>query len=63
MNHPQSGVKIGIKTDGSPGKSAGLPGWGLGITKSKHPEEAWKAIQYFTSRRHSAIHSPGYVPS
>lgn len=45
--------KIGIKTMvHAPGKSGGtsLGGFGLGIAKSsKHPEEAWKAIQYFTS--------------
>jgi multiple sugar transport system substrate-binding protein len=36
-----------------PGETGGacLGGWGMGISKtSKHPEEAWKAIQYFTSK-------------
>jgi multiple sugar transport system substrate-binding protein len=45
--------KVGIKPMVHvPGKKggAGLGGWGLGISKtSKHPEEAWKAIKYFTS--------------
>jgi multiple sugar transport system substrate-binding protein len=46
--------KIGIKPMiHVPGAKSGacLGGWGMGITKSsKHPEEAWKAIQYFTSK-------------
>lgn len=45
--------KVGIKPMVHlPGKTGGacLGGWGLGIsTTSKHPEEALKAIQYFTS--------------
>lgn len=52
----------------APGKSAGacLGGWGLGIAKSsKHKEEAWKAIQYFTSpeAQRRFILNAGYVPS
>lgn len=52
----------------APGKSGGacLGGWGLGIAKSsKHPEEAWKAIQYFTSveAQRRFILQAGYVPS
>ncbi|MBD2436962.1 ABC transporter substrate-binding protein [Nostoc sp. FACHB-110] len=46
--------------------AACLGGWGLGIAKSsRHPEEAWKAIQYFTSReaQRRFILSAGYVPS
>lgn len=46
--------KVGIKPMVHvPGKTGGacLGGWGLGISRtSKHPEEAWKAIQYFTSK-------------
>lgn len=46
--------KVGIKPMVHvPGKTSGacLGGWGLGISRtSKHPEEAWKAIQYFTSK-------------
>lgn len=46
--------KIGIKPMVHvPGATGGtcLGGWGMGIAKtSKHPEEAWKAIQYFTSK-------------
>ncbi|MBW4638488.1 MAG: ABC transporter substrate-binding protein [Gloeocapsa sp. UFS-A4-WI-NPMV-4B04] len=50
------------------GKSEGacLGGWGLGIAKSsKHPAEAWKAIQYFTTveAQRSFILKAGYVPS
>lgn len=50
------------------GESGGacLGGWGLGIAKSsKHPQEAWKAIQYFTSReaQRRFILEAGYVPS
>ncbi|MBD1925943.1 ABC transporter substrate-binding protein [Trichocoleus sp. FACHB-90] len=43
-----------------------LGGWGLGISKtSRHPKEAWKAIQYFTSieAQRRFILSAGYVPS
>ena len=46
--------KIGIKPMVHvPGETGGasLGGWGMGIAKtSKHPEEAWKAIQYFSSK-------------
>ncbi len=46
--------KVGIKPMVHiPGGTGGacLGGWGMGISKtSKHPEEAWKAIQYFTSK-------------
>ena len=52
----------------APGQSGGacLGGWGLGIAKSSpHPEEAWRAIQYFTGReaQRRFIFSAGYVPS
>jgi multiple sugar transport system substrate-binding protein len=52
----------------APGQTgaACLGGWGLGISKtSRHPEEAWKAIQYFTSReaQRRFILTAGYVPS
>ncbi len=43
-----------------------LGGWALGISKSsKHPEEAWKAIQYFTSEeaQRKFILEAGFVPS
>lgn len=43
-----------------------LGGWGLGISKtSKHPEEAWKAIQYFSSAeaQRPYVLEMGYVPS
>lgn len=61
--------KIGIKPMvHAPGKSSAacLGGWGLGISKStKHPEEAWKAIKYFSSReaQRQFILKAGYVPS
>ncbi|MEC4818304.1 MAG: ABC transporter substrate-binding protein [Scytonema sp. PMC 1069.18] len=43
-----------------------LGGWGLGISKSsKHPEEAWKAIKYFTSEevQRQFVLEAGFVPS
>ena len=46
--------------------AACLGGWGLGIAKSsRHPEEAWKAIQYFTSEeaQRRFILNAGFVPS
>lgn len=61
--------KIGIKPMvHAPGQTGGacLGGWGLGIAKStRHPEAAWKAIQYFTSRKAQRrfILQAGYVPS
>jgi multiple sugar transport system substrate-binding protein len=67
-NSPIRG-KIAIKPMvHAPGQTgaACLGGWGLGIAKSsRHPEEAWKAIQYFTSReaQRRFILTAGYVPS
>ena len=61
--------KFGIKPMvHAPGAKSGacLGGWGLGIAKtSKHPEEAWKAIQYFSSTeaQRPFILKTGYVPS
>lgn len=61
--------KIGIQPMvHAPGEAGGacLGGWGLGIAQSsKHPAEAWKAIQYFTSReaQRRFILQAGYVPS
>src|SRR5919202_5612480 len=44
------GMKPMVHVPGGTG-GACLGGWGMGISKtSKHPEEAWKAIQYFTSK-------------
>jgi multiple sugar transport system substrate-binding protein len=43
-----------------------LGGWGLGISKSsQHPEEAWKAIKYFTSEeaQRQFVLEAGFVPS
>jgi multiple sugar transport system substrate-binding protein len=53
---------------GTPGNSGGacLGGWGLGIAKSsKHPQEAWEVIKYFTSEdvQRKLILQAGYVPS
>jgi multiple sugar transport system substrate-binding protein len=61
--------KIAIKPmvhtkNGSSG--ACLGGWALGISKSsKHPEEAWKAIKYFTSEeaQRKFVLEAGFVPS
>ena len=61
--------KIAIKPmvhskDGSSG--ACLGGWALGISKfSKHPEEAWRAIKYFTSEdaQRKFVLEAGFVPS
>ncbi|NMG06246.1 ABC transporter substrate-binding protein [Brasilonema sp. UFV-L1] len=52
----------------TPGNSPGacLGGFGLGISKSsKHPQEAWKAIQFFTSKetQRQFIFKSGFVPS
>jgi multiple sugar transport system substrate-binding protein len=61
--------KIGIKLmASSPANMGGtcLGGWGLGIAKfSQHPQEAWKAIQYFTSEevQRQFILQGGFVPS
>ncbi len=61
--------KIGIKSMVGINPKTGaacLGGWGLGISKSsKHPEEAWKAIKYFTSEevQRRFILNAGYVPS
>ena len=41
-------------------------GWGMGISRTtRHPEEAWRAIQFFTSRevQKQFILTQGYVPS
>lgn len=59
------GIKPMVHASGE-SSAACLGGWGLGIAKStKHPEEAWKAIQYFTSReaQRQFILKAGYVPS
>ncbi|MDF0555364.1 ABC transporter substrate-binding protein [Kamptonema sp. UHCC 0994] len=50
------------------GKKGGscLGGWGWGIAKtSRHPEEAWRAIQYLTSEetQRKFILQTGFVPS
>lgn len=61
--------KIGIKPMiHAPGQKSGacLGGWGLGIAKtSKYPEQAWKAIEYFTSTEalRPFIIKTGYLPS
>ena len=52
----------------STGKTGGscLGGWGWGIAKtSKHPEQAWKAIQYLTSEEtpRKFIIQTGLIPS
>lgn len=52
----------------APSQTSGacLGGWGFGIAKSsRHQKEAWKAIQYFTSKeaQQKFILREGYVPS
>lgn len=55
VNGPESPVagKVGIKPMvHAPGYRSGAcqGGWGLGIVKTtRHPEEAWRAVQFFTS--------------
>ncbi|NEO15770.1 MAG: ABC transporter substrate-binding protein [Moorea sp. SIO3F7] len=61
--------KIGISPMvHDPGGKAGacLGGWGLGIAKSsKHPEEAWRAIEYFSSEKAQRRYTleTGYLPT
>ncbi len=70
VNAPDSPVrgKIAIKPMvHALGHNSGacLGGWGLGISKTtKHPEEAWRAIQFFTSAeaQRQFILETGYVP-
>ncbi|MGQ4648500.1 extracellular solute-binding protein [Lyngbya aestuarii] len=52
----------------APGQSSGacLGGWGIGISQTTaHPEEAWKAIEYFTREeaQRRVVLETGYVPS
>ncbi|MBV9386217.1 MAG: extracellular solute-binding protein, partial [Chroococcidiopsidaceae cyanobacterium CP_BM_ER_R8_30] len=70
-NAPESPVrgKFAIKAMvHAPGRSSGacLGGWGLGIsTTTKHPEAAWRAVQFFTSEaiQRQLVLATGYVPS
>jgi len=61
--------KVGIQPMvHQPGQESGgcLGGWGMGISKTtRHPEEAWKAIQFFTSLepQKEFILNSGFVPS
>ncbi|WGV24144.1 ABC transporter substrate-binding protein [Halotia branconii] len=58
-------IKPMVHAPGETG-AACLGGWGIGIAKSsKHPQEAWTAIQYFTSEKAQRrfILNAGYVPS
>lgn len=53
---------------GSAGRTGGacLGGWGLGISATtRHPEEAWRAIQFFTSEeaQKNFVLNAGFVPS
>lgn len=70
-NDPASDVrgKVGIKPmihgQGHPGGSA-LGGWGLGISKTtRHPEEAWRVIQFMTSEEtmKKFVLATGLIPS
>lgn len=68
VDSPVAG-KIGIKPMvHAPTHDSGacLGGWGLGISAStRHPDEAWRAIQYLTSAdtQRDFILASGYVPS
>lgn len=70
-NQPDSPIngKIAIKPMvHQPGENPGacLGGWGLGIYKfSRHPQAAWKVIEYFTSEeaQRQFILQEGYLPS
>ena len=61
--------KVGITSTlnaASYNKSGCQGGWGLSIAKnSKHPEEAWRVIEFFTSEemQKQLILDTGYVPS
>lgn len=58
-------IKPMLHTMGKRGGSC-LGGWGLGISKtSKHPEEAWRLIQYLTSEetQRRFIFATGLIPS
>jgi len=61
--------KVGIQTMiHAPGLSSAscLGGWGWGIAStSQHPQEAWKAVQFFTSleTQKKLILGTGYLPS
>jgi multiple sugar transport system substrate-binding protein len=58
-------IKPMVSASGENG-GACLGGWGLGISKTtKHPQEAWKAIQYFTSEeaQRRFVLQAGFVPS
>ena len=61
--------KVGIaSTSNAPGysKSGCQGGWGFSIAKnSKHPEEAWRVIEFFTSEevQRQLILDTGYMPS
>lgn len=61
----QFGIKPMLHVpEGSSG--ACLGGWGLGIaTSSRHPDEAWKVIEFFSSKeaQQPFILETGYVPS
>lgn len=59
------GIKPMIHAQGQVGGSA-LGGWGLGISKTtKHPEEAWRVIQYMASEEtmKKFVLSTGLIPS
>lgn len=59
------GIKPMIHAQGKVGGSA-LGGWGLGISKTtKHPEEAWRVIQYMASEEtmKKFVLSTGLIPS
>ena len=59
------GIKPMIHAQGQTGGSC-LGGWGLGISKTtRHPEEAWRLIQYMTSEEtmKKFVLATGLIPS
>jgi multiple sugar transport system substrate-binding protein len=59
------GIKPMVKGQGQAGGSA-LGGWGLGISKTtRHPEEAWRVIQFMTSEEtmKKFVLATGLIPS
>ncbi|MEQ9550615.1 MAG: extracellular solute-binding protein [Coleofasciculus sp. G3-WIS-01] len=60
-------LNLSFDTDKNTWVPSGCNGsWGLGISKnSQHPDQAWKALQYFTSQaaQKKLILEQGYLPS
>lgn len=71
VNRPESAIrgKVGLKAMVHlPGQPSGAchGGWGFGISATtKHPEEAWRVIQFFTreATQQKFVLEQGYVPT